>query len=59
MNKEKSISLDGLVKSFVRKLKRLNIIGFLRYIKMFKFNMGEVRDDVYVCIMCLRVIMNY
>lgn len=59
LNKEKSTSLDGLVKSPARKLKRSNTIGSPRHTKMSKLNMGEARDDVHVCIMCLRAIMNH
>ncbi|XP_061186189.1 formin-like protein isoform X5 [Saccostrea echinata] len=59
LNKEKSTSLDGLVKSPARKLKRSNTIGSPRNTKMSKLNMGEARDDVHVCIMCLRAIMNH
>ena len=45
-----------------RSLKRSNTIGspgrnHSRYVQ--KLNMGEARDDVHVCIMCLRAIMNH
>ncbi|XP_021376267.1 formin-like protein CG32138 isoform X2 [Mizuhopecten yessoensis] len=60
MTKEKSASLDGLSKSPVRRLKRSNTIGSPRgMLKSSKLNMGEARDDVHVCIMCLRAIMNH
>ncbi|KAK3108690.1 hypothetical protein FSP39_013484 [Pinctada imbricata] len=59
LNKEKSTSLDGLAKSPARKLKRSNTIGSPRGVKNNKLNMGEARDDVHVCIMCLRAIMNH
>ncbi|XP_033762894.1 formin-like protein isoform X1 [Pecten maximus] len=60
LTKEKSASLDGLAKSPVRRLKRSNTIGSPRgMLKSSKLNMGEARDDVHVCIMCLRAIMNH
>ena len=44
-----------------RGLKRSNTIGSPRNINRYiqKLNMGEARDDVHVCIMCLRAIMNH
>ena len=62
LNREKSSSLDtGLARSSFRSLKRSNTIsssrGITRYTQ--KLNMGEARDDVHVCIMCLRAIMNH
>ncbi|XP_076094984.1 formin-like protein 3 isoform X3 [Mytilus galloprovincialis] len=59
LNKEKSASLDGLSRSPTRRLKRSNTIGSPRSIKNSKLNFGEARDDVHVCIMCLRAIMNH
>ena len=63
LNREKSSSLDtGLSRMSSRSLKRSNTIGspgrnHSRYVQ--KLNMGEARDDVHVCIMCLRAIMNH
>ncbi|ESP01673.1 hypothetical protein LOTGIDRAFT_139357 [Lottia gigantea] len=64
LNKDKSASLDsGLTlspKSPISRLKRSNTLGSARGIKYSsKLNMGEARDDVHVCIMCLRAIMNH
>ncbi|XP_052770325.1 formin-like protein isoform X2 [Mya arenaria] len=62
LNREKSSSLDsGLARGSLRGLKRSNTVsgskGITRYTQ--KLNMGEARDDVHVCIMCLRAIMNH
>lgn len=57
--KEKSASMDGLSRSPARRLKRSNTIGSPRGMKFSKLNMGEARDDVHLCIMCLRAIMNH
>lgn len=62
LNKEQSSSLDtGLARESMRNLKRSNTVaaprGIARYTQ--KLNMGEARDDVHVCIMCLRAIMNH
>ena len=59
INKEKCASLDGLSQIPARRLKRSNTTGSPRSIKNSKLNMGEARDDVHVCIMCLRAIMNH
>ncbi|KAI8777890.1 formin-like protein isoform X3 [Biomphalaria glabrata] len=61
LNNEKTSSLDsGLSKSPKRYLKRSNTVGSPRSSKYInKLNMGEARDDVHVCIMCLRAIMNH
>ncbi|CAG5132337.1 unnamed protein product, partial [Candidula unifasciata] len=61
LNNEKTSSLDsGLSRSPRRHLKRSNTIGSPRSSKhISKLNMGEARDDVHVCIMCLRAIMNH
>ncbi|XP_005091796.1 formin-like protein isoform X2 [Aplysia californica] len=61
LNNEKTASLDsGLSRSPRRYLKRSNTIGSPRNSKHInKLNMGEARDDVHVCIMCLRAIMNH
>ncbi|XP_053373201.1 formin-like protein isoform X2 [Mercenaria mercenaria] len=62
LNREKSSSLDtGLAKGSMRSLKRSNTISASRGIAKYsqKLNMGEARDDVHVCIMCLRAIMNH
>ncbi|KAK6165836.1 hypothetical protein SNE40_022673 [Patella caerulea] len=64
LNKDKSASLDsGLTispKSPISRLRRSNTLGSARGIKYSsKLNMGEARDDVHVCIMCLRAIMNH
>ncbi|XP_052246158.1 formin-like protein isoform X2 [Dreissena polymorpha] len=63
LNLEKSSSLDtGLARSSMRGLKRSNTISTSRGISTKysqKLNMGEARDDVHVCIMCLRAIMNH
>ncbi|BFZ01227.1 hypothetical protein BsWGS_04266 [Bradybaena similaris] len=61
LNNEKTASLDsGLSRSPKRHLKRSNTIGSPRSSKHInKLNMGEARDDVHVCIMCLRAIMNH
>ena len=62
MNREKSSSLDsGLARDSMKSLKRSNTISASRGISKYtqKLNMGEARDDVHVCIMCLRAIMNH
>lgn len=61
LNREKSASLDsGLSRSPIRRMRRSNTVGSPRGLKYnTKLNMGEPRDDVHVCIMCLRAIMNH
>lgn len=62
LNREKSSSLDsGLARDSMKSLKRSNTISASRGIAKYtqKLNMGEARDDVHVCIMCLRAIMNH
>jgi len=59
INKEKCASLDGLSQIPPRRLKRSNTTGSPSSIKNSKLKMGEARDDVHVCIMCLRAIMNH
>ena len=59
INKEKCASLDGLSRIPTRRLKRSNTTGSPRSMRNNKLNMGEARDDVHVCIMCLRAIMNH